>query len=643
MGEIQHLADARAKAQERKRIEQEENVRAAYAALGEKATNGDVARWCKANREVRYSPFQVREIRKRIKWNFSGPTGKNAQTVDSTEHDDTPAWKKLLAWDVLKLFDNLETKFENEEDKEEGHDSRLTWFAWRVFLASIFALPVSRVLDSWSDVVYPGVQCQAVERGAANIPPGASVEEIFSLCTGRRKWPDVVSKIVALIVGRRGGKSYITAVIGIYLACCRHYLVKLGTKPMVMILARDREQAGVIRNYIKAFLHALEETKEMIANETEARIELRNGVVIEVRAVSDSGAGTRGYTVVAALLDEVAFWPTDNTSKKQDRSVLRALRPSMFGIRWRTEQEHGTGAMIVMLSSPYAKRGVLFDYWLAAYGKELQEGDKRPILAWQADTLSMRPENDPDLVAEIEAEYEEDPENAKAEYGAQWRSDLEAIFSKESVERICAVGTFERPYVASNAPYRAFVDPSGGSSDSYVIAIAHDEKREENGETFTVPVLDKVIEWIPKFDPELVSAEVAAACKDYRISSVTGDAYGGEWPRDPLKKKQIAYTVSERNRSELYLDFLPVVNSGRCQLLDATGNKTAKRGVNQLVNLERRTGRSGKDAVDHPPNSHDDVANAIAGVMTSGTTIQYRIRRPNISRQARPGETMVTR
>jgi hypothetical protein len=30
--------------------------------------------------------------------------------------------------------------------------------------------------------------------------------------------------------------------------------------------------------------------------------------------------------------------------------------------------------------------------------------------------------------------------------------------------------------------------------------------------------------------------------------------------------------------------------------------------------LERRTARSGKDSIDHAPNGHDDVANAVAGV-----------------------------
>lgn len=35
----------------------------------------------------------------------------------------------------------------------------------------------------------------------------------------------------------------------------------------------------------------------------------------------------------------------------------------------------------------------------------------------------------------------------------------------------------------------------------------------------------------------------------------------------------------------------------------------------QLCALERRTGRSGRDTIDHPPGAHDDLANAVAGAV----------------------------
>jgi hypothetical protein len=37
--------------------------------------------------------------------------------------------------------------------------------------------------------------------------------------------------------------------------------------------------------------------------------------------------------------------------------------------------------------------------------------------------------------------------------------------------------------------------------------------------------------------------------------------------------------------------------------------------IAQLIGLERRTARSGRDSIDHGPGAHDDVANAVAGAL----------------------------
>jgi hypothetical protein len=547
-----------------------------------------------------------------------GVDSKGGSGFEDDEVDTRPL--SQLGWSILKLFDRIQPFFdqveasktgdddaeEPEEDVAPAKDSRLTWIAWRVFLAAAFGLPESDVEVDHDPAkeekgvkppypMYEGLEAD-VPRGAAALAPWSSPRRIYELCTGRTTWPTLQSRLVSLIVGRRGGKSYITAIIGIFLSCCRTYQLKLGTKGMVMILARDKEQAGVIRGYILAFLKTVPELSLMLKDEPNQKlIELTNGLTIEIRAVSESG--TRGYTVVAALMDEIAFWPTDPESAKQDKKVLRAIRPAMFGIR---------NAMIVMLSSPYAQRGVLYDEWRKWFGKDGAKG-----FVWQADTLSMRPETDEELLDEIRDMYDEDPESAAAEYGARFRSDLENIFTKSAIEAVSVTGRVEVGYLSKHT-YRAFVDPSGGSADSYVLAIAHDEDRVIDGDTVTFGVLDKVVEWKPKFDPEQVSKEVVNWCNSYHITSVVGDAYGGEWPRDPLKKKGIQYELSDKSRSELYLAFLPIVNSKRCELLDPEHHRHQ---VNQFSNLERKTGRSGKDTVDHPPGSHDDIANAVAGVM----------------------------
>jgi hypothetical protein len=53
---------------------------------------------------------------------------------------------------------------------------------------------------------------------------------------------------------------------------------------------------------------------------------------------------------------------------------------------------------------------------------------------------------------------------------------------------------------------------------------------------------------------------------------------------------------------------LPLLNSGRVTL------PKSERLVSQLCGLERRVSRAGKDSIDHGHGSHDDLANAVAGV-----------------------------
>ena len=66
---------------------------------------------------------------------------------------------------------------------------------------------------------------------------------------------------------------------------------------------------------------------------------------------------------------------------------------------------------------------------------------------------------------------------------------------------------------------------------------------------------------------------------------------------------------ADKPKSDLYASFLPLLNSGRVELLDHPRLHA------QLLALERRTARGGRDSIDHPPNAHDDVINAAAGAL----------------------------
>jgi len=196
-----------------------------------------------------------------------------------------------------------------------------------------------------------------------------------------------------------------------------------------------------------------------------------------------------------------------------------------------------------------------------------------------------------------------DPSRARAEYEAVFRSDIETYVSIEAVEAcIDERNRFERAPIP-NTHYFAFVDAAGGSGkDSMTLAISHRDKQSI--------VLDLLREVRPPFSPTAVVEEFVSVLDTYRIHSVTGDRYGGEFVREQFKTRSVKYVESERTKSDLYKELLPLINTQTIDLLDN------QRLVAQLCSLECRTARgTGRDSIDAPRDMHEDLANAAAGAL----------------------------
>jgi hypothetical protein len=183
---------------------------------------------------------------------------------------------------------------------------------------------------------------------------------------------------------------------------------------------------------------------------------------------------------------------------------------------------------------------------------------------------------------------------------AEFRTDVESFVSREVVDAAVILGRFELPRV-EGCNYVAFVDPSGGSSDSMTLAISHMEADRA--------ILDLVRERRPPFSPDDVAKEFSDTIKSYGIASCRGDRYGGLWPRERFSAHGVDYQTAPQAKSDIYINLLPLLNSGRVDLLDLP------RLIAQLCSLERRTARGGRDSIDHSPGAHDDVVNAAAGAI----------------------------
>lgn len=102
-----------------------------------------------------------------------------------------------------------------------------SWVAWLVFLKSLFALPMDKG------------ECR-----------------VFKKCTGLKKAPTMQAREAYVVAGRRSGKSYISAAVSVFLALFHDWkpFLATGEKGWIFIIATDRAQAKIIKNYVSGIL-----------------------------------------------------------------------------------------------------------------------------------------------------------------------------------------------------------------------------------------------------------------------------------------------------------------------------------------------------------------------------------------------------
>lgn len=441
-----------------------------------------------------------------------------------------------------------------------------TWNPWRVVLKAIFALEMT------------------------------DEEKAFFRSIADREPPTEPVKEAWFIVGRRGGKDSVASLLAAHMAAMFNGTSHLrpGERGVVMCLACDRDQARIVLNYTRSYFVEIDLFSGMISKETQFGFELTNNIDISV--ATNSFRAVRGRPVLCAILDETAFWRDEN-SANPDQETYNAIKPGLASL---------PGSLVIGISSPYRKSGLLYQKYRDHYGKDSK------ILVIKAPTRLLNPLIDQSIIDEAMAE---DPAAASAEWLAEFRDDISAFVTREAIDACTTPDVLERPRV-DGVKYSGFIDPSGGSSDSMTLAIGHSQLSEDKKRS--IAVLDAVREIRAPFSPEDAVAEFAALLKSYGIRIARGDRYAAEWCRESFKKAGIEYRPADLSKSEIYRDLLPRLNSGEVDLLDN------QRLATQLLGLERRTARGGRDSIDHAPGAKDDLANATAGCLVYLTSARHQ-------------------
>lgn len=407
---------------------------------------------------------------------------------------------------------------------------------------------------------------------------------VIKQCTGRDplKMPKTGFDTTLFLTGRRSGKSRISAIIAAYEAILAGHEKKLakGEFGVVPVIAPTKSQARIVKSYVRGVFDSTDLLRREIVRETKEGFDLSNNISIEILA--GDFRTIRGFTLVAAVIDETAFFGLDDEAKvKSDTELIRAVKPALASVQGR----------LIAISSPYARRG-----WCYSTHKRHFENDGGSVLVWNCPSRTMNPSLSQRIVDEALAE---DYQAAQSEYMGQFRDDVGIFLPPEVIERCIVPGQLEllpRPSIY----YHGFADLSGGRADDATLAIAHRDGRKV--------IVDFLKRWKPPFSPQHVIGEIAQELRRYNLRRVTGDNYAAEFVAQGFEANGIRYRKSEKNKSALYLELLPRLCSQEIELPDDPVL------IKQLSSLERRTRSGGRDIVDHPPGAHDDLANAVAGV-----------------------------
>jgi hypothetical protein len=405
---------------------------------------------------------------------------------------------------------------------------------------------------------------------------------IYRQLTGRTTVPTDLLELWA-VCGRGSGKTMFLTIQALR-AAMRGYPIRGIARVLVMAFVKD--QANLAFEFAQQFIDDDVELRRLVSNRTRTSLTFAHGVRLET--IASNWRSVRGYSIAAALCDEVAFWWSDETDANPAAEVLRAIRPGLGKC---------PGARLLVATSPWTEEGPVYDAVTKHHGQDASAH----VLVLRAPTLTLNPSYDAQRIAADEAE---DPESAAAEYGGAWRVAGGTLVQPERYDAVVAKDITER---APEPPlgddyYVAAVDLSGGTgTDSAALSIQHVEDDERLDTVVQICVQDLLAEWQPPFDPGAVVAEIAAACSPFAITQVVGDQFSFGFAAHEFRRCGLLYEISERKTNECVLDSLAVINTKRCRLLD---DPKLRR---QYLNLRRDYASGGRPTIAET-RKHDDLA-----------------------------------
>ena len=281
-----------------------------------------------------------------------------------------------------------------------------TWSAWLVFLEALYGLPMT--------------------------PPEL---EVFQRHTARQAprpggYPEGVA-----VVGVQSGKSRVAGALAAFEAARAR--PEGGGELHAILVAQDHrgairtlgayarepfEASPVLQRLVPERAAGLRRLLRRVTQREDA-LTLTSGVV--VASYPCRPAAVRGLRACVVVIDELAFFVATD-GRPTDREMLRVARGRVAT----------TGGKVIVLSSPYAETGALWELHRRHYGRE-----DSLTLIWQASASAMNPTLGADYLDRMR---DEDPDAFRSEVLGLFRAGISSLFDPEVLESAVDVGVRER-------------------------------------------------------------------------------------------------------------------------------------------------------------------------------------------------------
>lgn len=410
---------------------------------------------------------------------------------------------------------------------------------------------------------------------------------------------------VNFIIGRRGGKTTLSAMLAIFCAIITNWRPFLQKTPFatVLVLSHSKEFSDEILEIVRNFIESSPILKRLINAKKKNTLNTMNLSIpfleggkivfsrVQIKVGAASSKTTRGVAACAVLCDEIAFWNLEENMKETDEKILRAVRPAT--------KQFGRKAFLIKLSSPGIKQGILYNEYLKWNKDALPQSYvvfKAPSWVWN----TILPKE------EFVDEWKLDSDGFDTEYRANFVDSLSDFIKPEFVDFAVMKGrTFEPPEGKnSTVIYRAAID-AGFKKDAF---------------TFTVVGLfeNRVKQYVCRgwegtrktpVQPREVAEYIRTVVKEFGIDEVAADQFAYE----PLREifSQYGVTLVEKTftltfKKQIYWNLRRLIHGRQLDLLD---HEKLSKELKELV--VEQTG-SGQIRIGHPSGGSDDYSDSLA-------------------------------